>query len=141
MKKMLLPVLLAVAMFGSANTASAAAFVLDLSTVVTGATPGGTTPYLSLEFEDLGGGVVEVTFNAVNLVLSEFATTWNFNINPTLEADLGDLDIEFVDGSGIEASSYGVQANSFSAAAGSDNYDIQFSFPTGDGAQLGPDGD
>jgi hypothetical protein len=138
MKLLRLPLIVAVAMLGSANIATAAPFVLNLSTVVTGATPGGITPYLSLEFDDLGDGEVQVTFNAANLVLSEFATEWNFNLNPTLDPD--SLAIAYV--SGIIADSYDTQANGFSAAAGSDNYDIWFKFPTaGSDDRLGPDGD
>jgi hypothetical protein len=137
MKKLLLPLLVAVALFGSPNGATASPFVLELSTVVTGATPGGDTPYLSLEFLDLGGGVVEVTFNASNLVLSEFATNWYFNFDPTLNPD--NLAIAY--DSGI-AGTYATEANGFSAAGGSDDYDIHFAFPTSNSDdQLGLDGD
>lgn len=137
MKTLLVPLLVAVAMLGSANIATAAPFVLNLSTVVSGATPGGSTPYLSLEFDDLGAGQVQVTFNAENLVLSEFATEWNFNLNPTLDPD--SLTIAYV--SGI-VGAYDTQANGFTAAAGSDSYDIQFKFPTANSSdQLGLNGD
>jgi hypothetical protein len=138
MKKLLLSAFAAATVIGSANSATAAPFVLELSTVVSGATPGGITPYLSLEFEDVGAGIVEVTFNAANLVLSEFATEWNFNLNPLFVPE--NLVINHV--SGLEAGSFGTDANGFNAAAGSDNYDIQFKFPTaGNLDRLGPDGD
>jgi hypothetical protein len=137
MKKSLFTLLVGVALFGSVNTATASPFILELSTVVTGATPGGITPYLSLEFEDLGGGSVEVTFNASNLVLSEFATKWYFNLNPTLNPDA--LSIAYTSG---VVGEHDTEANGFSAAGGSDDYDIYFAFPTANpDVQLGLDGD
>jgi hypothetical protein len=72
-----------------AAPASAAVLEFGLDTEYSGGTaPGGTAPWLTLRFEDLVGGGVQLTISAANLIGTEFVSLVAFNFDPAKNAAL-----------------------------------------------------
>jgi hypothetical protein len=128
MKKCVLSVLAFVSMFATALPASAASFTFNLSTVYDGATPTGPAPYLTATFVDVAPNVVDLTFDATNLLGTEFVTKWYFNLDPAINPTALVGKVEHT--GGIAASSIDFRdANNEFKAGPSDFYDIEFIFP------------
>jgi hypothetical protein len=128
MKKCVFSVLAFVSMVAVAPAASAASFTFNLSTVYDGTTPTGPAPYLTATFADIAPNVVELTFDATNLIGSEYVTEWDFNLDPSINpmALVGNV----AHTGGIAASSINFRdANNEFKAGPSDFYDIEFIFP------------
>jgi hypothetical protein len=128
MKKCVLSLVAITALLASAPVASAASFTFNLSTVYDGATPTGPAPYLTATFADVSPNVVELTFNAGNLLGTEYVTEWDFNLDPAINpiSLVGNV----AHTGGLAASSIDFRnANNEFKAGPSDFYDIEFIFP------------
>jgi hypothetical protein len=86
-------------------------------------TPGGTWPFLTATFTDVGPDQVQLTMDAGNLIDSEFVHAWYFNFDPA--GVLGSLTATYQ--SGIEAGAVSFSTNAFKAD-GDGYFDIGFDF-------------
>lgn len=101
--------------------------------VFSGASPSGTSPWLSATFADGGtAGHVTLTMDASNLSSGEFVSDFFFNLDPSLQAS--SLSYTYV--SGVAYSGLDTVTND-SKADGDGLYDIRFLFPTASGDRLG----
>jgi hypothetical protein len=137
MKKCVLSLVAIVALLAGAPVASAASFTFNLSTVYSGSTPTGPAPYLTATFADVSPNVVGLTFDATNLLGTEFVTKWYFNLDPAINPTALVGKVEHT--GGIAASSIDFRdANNEFKAGPSDFYDIEFIFPkSNSGDRLG----
>jgi len=106
--------------------------VFDYNVVITGDTPGGTTPWLTATFKDVTGGV-ELTLAAPNLTATEFAGWWAFNFDPDL--DLSKLAISSQGGTAPSPNAVTKSVNAVPSDNCCGKYDILFDFPPPPGTQ------
>lgn len=118
---------------------SAQALLYEFNTVISGATPGGPTPWLTAEFTNsqkrIGGTLtngVLLQLRAPNLDTDpnkEFVTNWYFN--NTLENDIEGLKFSFdLEGTALARKNYyPVDVNDLNAGAGA-KFDVYFQFQT-----------
>lgn len=63
----------------------ALSYSADLNEVYSGTAPASAqSPWLRATFEDVSGGKVRLTMEALNLTANEFVGVWTFNLNPSL---------------------------------------------------------
>jgi hypothetical protein len=109
-------------------SAIAATQLLPLNFVFSGSTPGAASPWLSATFED--GPLpdsVRLTLDATNLTGTEFAASWYFNLNPSL--DPASLTFSFVSNpTALGLNNIHTGVNAFKAD-GDGHYDILLDFP------------
>jgi hypothetical protein len=104
---------------------------LNLNFVFSGTAPGGSSPWLTLNFQDLAPNSVQLTFDAVNLpATGEFVSGWYVNFDPALDSDLSKLSFSIISNpTGLANSNISVGADA-EPADGGGLYDILFGFPT-----------
>ena len=119
----MLPTLCVVLMIGVPQ-AHADSFTLDFEYEFSGGdTPGGTSPFLTATFTDVGPGQVQLTMDAAHLIDREFVHAWYFNFYPA--DDPGMLTATYQ--TGVDAAAVSFDANAFKAD-GDGYFDIKFSF-------------
>lgn len=118
---------------------SAHALLYEFNSVISGATPGGPTPWLTAEFTDSTRSIkgiqtsgVLLKLQAPNLVTNpgpEFVTRWYFN--NTLEDSIGNLKFSTtLEGTALASKNfYPVDVNDLNAGAGA-MFDVYFQFQT-----------
>ena len=114
--------------------ASGSTVSYDLSVEFSGAAPPeGSAPWLKATFDDGGSpGSVSLTLTATNLTGDEFVGSWMFNLDPTLQP----TDLQFsapVKTGTFSDPPIGLSSNGFTAD-GDGDYDIEFDFVEGGGA-------
>jgi hypothetical protein len=114
---------------GGVAGAQAATFTYELGQIFSGGTPGGTPPYLTLTFEDVGPGTVRVTFSTTGLVGDEFVTEWDFNIEDIFSG--ATLTFTHISGPTATFEASPIQLDSKQADGDTSKYDIEASFPAG----------
>jgi hypothetical protein len=114
---------------------------MNLNFEFSGATPpAGSAPWLTATFQDnadngaIPVGTVRLTMSAANLVANEFASVWNFNLNPSLTPGL----LTFTPVNIAAVASVGISTGVDAFKADGDGYfDISFDFPPPPGAFAG----
>jgi len=135
-------------LIAAAQAANAGTVTFGFNTEYSGGqAPGGPTPWVTATFQDITSGAeagsVELTISTLNLVQSENVVEADFNINPSLDNQLGSGtgtnnlgvwttgNLVFAPASGtFTATTIGSKADGF-MADGDGKYDIQFTYPTG----------
>ncbi len=109
--------------------AMANTLTLDLGKVFSGATPGGTAPWLRVVLDDAiaaTGWQVRLTMTALNLVSNEFVSDWYLNLNPNINS----TSLVF-DKVNVLASDPTISKGTDAYKADGDGYfDVKFAFPT-----------
>jgi hypothetical protein len=109
-----------------APQASGSSVLLNFDNVFSGVSPSGQAPWVSVLFEDIRPGTVELSISAINLSPSEKVTELYLNLNPNWVATR--LNFSFVEGSQcVTAPMPALGVNAFKAD-GDGKYDIRFSF-------------
>lgn len=70
--------------FAACAAAAAGTVTFDVDTVFTGATPGGSGPWLRACFSQNGANSVRLTLTSLLTADSEFVAKWGFNLDPSL---------------------------------------------------------
>lgn len=131
---------LSLACFVFCTAVSAHALFYEFNTVISGATPGGPTPWLTAEFTDTTRTINKTTTNGVLLKLQaphlittntnqEFVTNWYFN--NTLDDTIDNLKfLSVLNGTAFAKKNYyPVDVNGLNAGAGA-KFDVYFQFQT-----------
>jgi len=103
------------------------ALTLTFDTVFSGATPSGSSPYLTATFTDAGSNTVNVTLTG-SIDAGEFYTEMGFNLDPALSTASGDWTFNYSDGD-AGAPSFNTGTDAFKAD-GDGFYDMAFVFQT-----------
>jgi hypothetical protein len=128
MKKIVLPVLCGILIFGFVGP-SYSALIFELNLEYSGGTsPAGTAPWLVATFQDAGTDRVSLTLDASGLTGNEKVGEWCFNITPGFEEA-----IFITPDSGIF--NYGPE-DSYNAGP-AHGFDIAFDFPTSEANHFG----
>jgi hypothetical protein len=106
--------------------AQAGSLQYDLNTIISGTSPGGTLPWISATFIDVGTNNVQLTMTASNLTGTQFISGLYFNLDPGLDASL----LAFTPGTNPVGSTTITQAADCCKADGDGFYDFRFDFPT-----------
>lgn len=115
---------------------SASTITYDFGQISGGTPPSGSPPWLQAVFSDNGqpANTVQLTLTAGNLVGSEFASCWYFNLNPAL--DPSGLSFS-VSGSTGSFTTPTVQTGANAFKAGPDGkYDVLLGFSTADSGRF-----
>lgn len=114
---------------------------LELDTVLNGAPPGSSSPWLTATFTTLFPGKVELTLEARLDYPTEFVSSVALNLNPLLNpADLIVLSLGGAAFQRVELSNGGNSLNLPGAGAAGGGCDILIQWPTGGGSQSRFDG-
>jgi hypothetical protein len=117
---------------GAVINSAALSYSVDLQEVYSGTKPSSqTSPWLRATFEDIAGGKVRLTMDALNLSSGEFVGTWSFNINPSVAAASLNFDLSTLDPAQVVPNSIGHTPTGQNYKAGPEKYfDIQFANQT-----------
>jgi len=130
LKRFVMGLLAACAFVGLPMTqVSAAPITFELDTEFSGGTaPAGPAPWVTATFEDLIGGGVQLTINALNLTGTEFISEFNFNFNPVKNAA---SNLGATPGTGTQTAWESRGAGNDAFKAGPDGWvDFYIEFPT-----------
>lgn len=121
-------ILLVVVLSLTSFNVSASVYIYNIGTTFDGTSPGGSAPWLTAKFSDVGVNTVQLDLSTSGLIASEKVGAWYFNFTP-----LGNVNsLVFTRLTGFPPGNTTVTLGANSQAAdGGGLYDIELDFPTG----------
>jgi hypothetical protein len=123
--------LIGVVAMGLIGNAYSLSYSVDLIQVYSGTAPSSVGgPWLRATFEDVAGGKVRLTMEALNLSANEIVGTWSFNLNPALSVSALSFNLDPSD-PGLASPDIAQTPSGNDYKAGPEKYfDIQFANET-----------
>lgn len=115
-----------------------AQLTFNLNQAINGASPGGSTPWLSATFTQVNSTTIDLTMSAPGLLSGEKIDAWGFNLNPTLSvanlawSNLSTTPTANITGSGSPPA-FSITSGTNFPGSGSEHFDFGFEFDSSDG--------